>query len=102
MRCGGGDRFGGGRWLVTQCGGGDEMLGVGGWPVTQCGGGGGWLVGGDNDSASHERHEEKKDPEHVGRHKVEEAVAAAADLYAFHEQHEKEEAKEHKKCHHLV
>ena len=62
----------------------------------------------------HEKHEAKKDEEHVGRHKLEEkfaeAVAISAGGYALHEHHEKKEAKEeieeaggeeHKKKHHF-
>jgi len=48
--------------------------------------------------ALYEKHESKKDPEHAGRHKIEEEVAAAAAVggggYAFHEHHEKKQDEE--------
>ncbi|TQD96175.1 hypothetical protein C1H46_018204 [Malus baccata] len=48
--------------------------------------------------ALHEKHNEKKDPEHAHRHKIEEEIAAAAAVgsggFAFHEHHEKKETKE--------
>ncbi|CAN6676207.1 unnamed protein product [Malus baccata var. baccata] len=44
------------------------------------------------------KHNEKKDPEHAHKHKIEEGIVAAAAVgsggFAFHEHHEKKETKE--------